>query len=147
MKRLELKLKDEGLRFTEARRQVFGALESSSKALSAKEIHESLQSTFQGSADLVSVYRNLELFQKLGMVHEVFSGKFAVCEHGGHGGDTHVHVVSVCEQCGESSEIEDHASELCKTLNSLKASAPGLNEVKSVTLRGLCMTCKSTNAS
>ncbi|NQZ02821.1 MAG: transcriptional repressor [Bdellovibrionales bacterium] len=140
MKQLEQKLKQEGLRCTDARRQVFTALQASSKAQSAKDVFAALDS--KASVDLVSVYRNLELFQKLGLVHEVMSGKFALCGHDHKHSDNHVHVVSVCESCGDSSELEAHAPGVCEFVNGLKANTSGLELLKSVTLKGLCPSCE-----
>jgi Fe2+ or Zn2+ uptake regulation protein len=139
MTQLEQRLKSEGLRCTEARRQVFSALKQSDKALSAKDVYLSLESV--GSADLVSVYRNLELFQSLGLIHEVVAGKFAICEHDHSHSHEHVHLVSVCESCGSSSELGGHSDGVCDLVNSLKLNASGLQLLKSVTLKGLCQAC------
>ncbi|MEO0335038.1 MAG: transcriptional repressor [Pseudomonadota bacterium] len=141
MNRLEAKLKSEKMRCTEARRQVFATLSSAKKALSVKEIYETMKKTC--GTDLVSVYRNLELFQQLGLVHEVYPGRFSLCEHDGDSQPHHVHVVSVCEDCGASEELEGHSRDICKVVNSLKSKASGLENLKSVTLRGLCSECQA----
>jgi len=146
MSPLESKLKSEGLRLTEARRQIFSVLTGASKALSAKDIFQTLIEN-SAKADLVSVYRNLELFQRLGIVHEVVAGKFAVCEHRHSDVHEHIHVVSVCEVCGDSSELNQHDHNTCELLNDLKTSVAILTAVKSITLKGHCQTCAPANTS
>ena len=100
--RLKEILKDNNCRITNARLATFKLI-TDSKPLSIAEI----LSKAGPSIDRVSVYRNLELFQKLGVVNRVNIGwkhKFELSEEFvGH----HHHMT--CASCHSVFEIEDEA--------------------------------------
>lgn len=141
IERLETKLKESGLRLTGPRKVVYTQLSKSSKALSAKELFERIEAHSEANADLASVYRNLDLFSEIGIVHEVFSGKYSLCAQADHKG--HVHVVTVCSRCGQANEVKSHSEGLCSLMNSLKKQTGQLKSVSSITLQGLCGSCLS----
>ena len=57
------------IRLTEKRRQILEVLKGEHSTLSAREIHKKLP-----QIDLVTIYRNLDLFVKEKLIHEVHLG-------------------------------------------------------------------------
>lgn len=62
--------KEQGLRLTKQRRLIFSILESAKTHLNAKEILELAQQR-EPSIDQVTIYRNLALLKKMGVVDEL----------------------------------------------------------------------------
>lgn len=93
-------LKDRGFRVTTARQATLSTL--ADRPLSASEIHEQLQSQ-NVSIDLASVYRSLELFVDLGLVHAIHLGedrkRYELVDADNH----HHHLV--CNSCGSIEDI------------------------------------------
>ena len=92
------------------------------------------------SPDLVTVYRTLETFCKLGVVHKViFDDKKARYElvHGAHG---HCHH-AVCKSCGETEHIHD--SRIEQILSELTQSFKVVTRVHDHLLEffGTCKSC------
>ena len=127
-------LQGEGHSLTKTRQQVFNAL-ADSDTLSMNQLTRKLQHKM----DRASIYRTIDLFEKLGIVTRLQIGwkyKLELSEaFAGH------HHHAYCLECGkiiafeENSELEtgihNLASELCFKLNS-----------HSLELRGLCPTCQ-----
>jgi Fur family ferric uptake transcriptional regulator len=67
---LALLAKEQGLRLTRQRRLIFSILESAQTHLNAKQILE-LAQRFEPSIDQVTIYRNLGLLKRLGVVDEL----------------------------------------------------------------------------
>jgi Fur family ferric uptake transcriptional regulator len=89
-------LRARGLRLSGARRVVLEALYATDAPLSAEQIAEG--NAELPTSDLASVYRNLEMLERLGLVQHV---------HLGHGAGQYVRAgrereYLVCERCGTS---------------------------------------------
>ena len=90
-----------GLRVTKQRRAMLEALAQSDKPLSAEETHSELPDS---SCDLVTVYRSLDQFERIGVV------QLGVRENGtkvyclSHGHDHHHHLT--CRLCGRTERVD-----------------------------------------
>jgi len=138
MMKLEEKLKKNDLRLTEARKLIFDTLSKSNKALTAKDLHQSLES----KADLASIYRNLTLFKEIGLVHSLSDGAYSLCDHEHEDEDhKHIHIIVSCKSCGFTEEVKEHNHKLCGASKSLVAQAKKLSLVNSILLQGKCKNC------
>ena len=94
-------LREEGLRFSASRRTVLEGLLLAEGPVSAEYLADGLEGR-TSPCDLPSTYRNLELFERLGMVRHV---------HIGHGPGLYAlagageHTYLVCEQCKRLSRL------------------------------------------
>lgn len=132
---LEQTLKNKGHSLTKARRHVFNAL-ADSDALSMSQLVRKLQNKIDRS----SIYRTIELFEKLGIVNRLQIGwkyKLELSEaFSGH----HHHVT--CLNCDrviafeENQELEDGIHDLADRLG-FKLTGHSLE------LRGLCNNCQA----
>ncbi|HTY95844.1 MAG TPA: Fur family transcriptional regulator [Solirubrobacteraceae bacterium] len=97
-------LRARGLRVSAARRLVLEALLAADGPMSAEQIAEGIGGRVPIS-DLASVYRNLQAFEDIGLVHHV---------HLGHGPGLHALAVCgereylTCERCGDYHPVELH---------------------------------------
>ncbi len=125
-------LKANGQSVTQARLAVFTAL-SGKEALSMHELTEQVS-----GVDRASVYRAVDLFERLGIVQRVNTGwkykleltdKFAAHHH---------HLT--CTQCGQAIAINE--DDLEKTIKKLAIShgfAPSTHQIE---IQGVCETCR-----
>ncbi len=94
-------LSEAGLRLTRQRRLMIEALVRAENPQSAEETHGAMPA---GSCDLVTVYRSLEQFERIGVV------QLGVRENGtkvyclSHGQDHHHHLT--CRGCGRTERID-----------------------------------------
>lgn len=102
-------LKQEGYKLTQPRREILEVL--SSNPLSAQEISDTLMK--KGSeVDLVTIYRTLELFNKLGFTRKIqFEEKTSRYEL--IAGQKHHHHL-VCQECGDVKDVPVNEKGLIK---------------------------------
>jgi len=102
MKEFVVLLRKNGYRDTQPRRMVLEALHGLNEPSSPYDLQKWITDQ-QGNVSIVTVYRVLELLQKLGLVHKhPCSGKLALCEHPGANG---LHGYLHCHDCGKSEEF------------------------------------------
>lgn len=98
-----------GLRLTAARRLLLDALWRSSRPLTAERLSE----LTGGGADVGSVYRNLEAFERIGLIRHF---------HVGHGPGLYArtslgpHEYLVCDACGRHEAVDPHRLEPVRRL-------------------------------
>lgn len=144
MNDLQSKLSRENLRLTQARKDVFTALTESSTALTAMDLHKALNS----DTDLTSVYRNLALFEKIGLVHRLAGDRYTACDveencHHDHANPCdHTHFLMSCFSCGTTTELAAHSTQLSALARQLK-SQTSLESLSSIVLQGHCKSCSS----
>ena len=139
---LENSLKSNGLRVTQARKTIFEVLQSSKKALSAGGVCQIIESKHPGQSDQASVYRNLKLFEKMGLIHQLQSGQFSICNHQHEKEDSkHMHIVATCSKCQQTLEVSHHSEELCQLASGLKKQIKSFHNFSHLTLIGLCKSC------
>ena len=96
-----LQLSQAGLRVTKQRKALLCILAVADNPLSAEETHAQLA---KGTCDLVTVYRSLEQFEKIGVL------QLGVRENGtkvyclSHGHDHHHHLT--CRSCGRTERVD-----------------------------------------
>lgn len=126
------------LRDTQPRRLVLRALMKSKKPISHKEIHEWIQGQ-DAAVNLVTVYRTLETFLEIGIIHRHPStGGFVLCslpEKEGH------HGFLSCESCGRVEEFADSA--LCKQEDRIAKKAKFAAKHHVSDILGSCSLCSS----
>jgi Fe2+ or Zn2+ uptake regulation protein len=128
------RLKSIGGRMTKKRERILGALFTMDRPASAEKIRERAE---LAKSDLVTVYRNLETFEKLGVLQRV------PLENGTHlfeltAPDEHYHHL-ICRECHKAKRLDvcvDH--ELVK-----KAKTHGYSQIAHVMeAYGLCEDCE-----
>lgn len=112
------------MRITKKRKKILDLLKKTKKPLSTSEVRSAI-----GDIDLVTVYRNLELFVKEGMVQTVQADRETLkYEYTGE----HKHHHAVCESCHEIYHIRIAPE-------ALKSFIPKhLTGAYEVTIRGRC---------
>lgn len=143
LEKLKVALKNENHRITKSRLATYEILEKSQLPLSPKDLFEKATEKGVSSLDLVSVYRNLNLFAQLGLAHKVPNGKYSSCDQT-HECDRHphAHVILTCESCGKVFESDEHSKEICDVINLLKkSSSKKIGSISQVTVQGLCKKC------
>lgn len=126
---------ERGLRFTESRRQVFEALISSHKLLSAKELMEMI-----GNKQPPITYRALEFLMEVGLVHYIGSkNSYIACSHVHE--SENVSQLLVCRDCNDVKEI--HVPKLVSGIN-VKAEEVGFIPIETyIEVIGLCTACQN----
>lgn len=126
-------LTDNGYQFTKARQNTFKALINPTPQSMNDLILKS-----KGMVDRVSLYRNIEIFEKIGIVHRIYIGwKYKLelsDEFLGH----HHHLN--CLKCGNIIEIEDekHMDEYINSLAKKYSFVPKSHQFE---ISGFCLNC------
>jgi len=124
------------LRITQPRQLVLETMLNTNKPLSHKDIHAKVTKS-SGNISLVTVYRILETFERIGLVHRHLStGGFILCclqEEHGH------HVLLSCEDCGSVEECSD--TDFCKHEDRIAKSKGFSPKVHLSELIGVCSSC------
>src|SRR5688572_12212600 len=118
---------------TRPRILVFGQL-ASSGPVNVSRLAESLQ----GTVDRATVYRTVELFEKLGIVNRIWQGFKHQIELSEIFTPHHHH--AMCQQCGSTTDIA--SAELESILATLARNQHFLSVSHSVELIGYCQDCQ-----
>ncbi len=119
---------------------VLMALEQAENPLSPYEIQRLLQEEGK-HLDPVTIYRILDLFCSLNLVHRVWSrGGFVRCTLGDEGG---CHRYMVCRNCGDLQEFADKL--LCHTEDEVTEKFGFYTEYHITEFSGLCSHCHETS--
>ena len=130
-------LRHRGLRLSSARRVVLEALFAAGRPVAAEEIADGVGGRVPPS-DLASVYRNLEVLERLGLVRHV---------HFGHGPSLYApagdrHELVACERCGTSVALAPRLAEALRT--AVRAATGFEARFSHLPLPGLCPRCHAT---
>ena len=129
------RLKERKMRVTKNRERVIGALLTAEKPLNAEEIRE------RGDLDLVTVYRNVEAFEKAGVLQRI------PLENGTQifeltSPDEHYHHL-VCRECHQAERLDVCVGEEMRKV----AKANGYSHIAHVLeVYGLCSECVDEEA-
>ncbi len=133
----------EGYRSGAARLRVVDALARRDCCATAQEIADDLRDGDR-RVGIASVYRALELLDRLGLVHRLDVGDgTARYEAALAGGEHHHHVV--CDRCGRVEQFSDAALE--RAIAALSERLDYAIDEHDVTLRGACPQCRASAAS
>ena len=134
-------LKDHGYRVTTPRRVVAEAIEHLGKAFTVKSLHEFVESENHSKFDFATVYRIVQTYESLGLVHpDSRSGGYVPCTHLSCG--DFIHVIYSCTNCQDS--FEDHLPhKLAENVSKAITKTKGFQAASSVMqVKGLCASCE-----
>lgn len=134
------KLKAAGHRITKSRLQVLSILENTKKALSPAEIFQLVSKGESAELDRVTVYRILEAFEELEIVHPVGNGRYIYCAHQSCGHDRHF--IAICTKCGDTNEVGATAEFSDGITGMLKKKIGFQMTSEFFVVRGLCKNCQ-----
>ena len=130
------RLGKKGYRLTPQRLMILQAIESSRDHISAEEIYAQVAARYP-HVNISTVYRNLELLKRLGMVYEINLGEGRIRYHS-EGRGHHHHLV--CQNCGAVIDIDE------ATLSSLREALlreyDFRAELRHAAIFGLCAACR-----
>ena len=143
-KRMELavaKMKEAGWRITEQRKNLYTLLLDSKEAMSAKDIMEVYKHRFPvKNIDLVTIYRIMDKFQDLELIHKVSkTGHYVVCEH--LDCSSSYHIIEVCKSCDAILEKHIPAEIVEKLFEYVREKHEFLPSTHSFSLHGYCKKC------
>ena len=128
-----------GHRSSAPRAEVIGAIADLGCSVSAREIAD-LLSERDSSVGLASIYRALELLERLGLVKRIDLGDAAArYEAAAPDGEHHHHIV--CDSCGTVERFEDDALE--QAIHTLSNRTSFNVATHDVTLHGECPACSA----
>ncbi len=131
-------LEREGFRAGAARGRVVDALARQDCCATAQEIADELRAE-DARVGIASVYRALEVLDRLGLVHRLDVGDGTARYEAAHpGGEHHHHVV--CNQCGRVEQFADDALE--QAIATLSQRLDFAIDQHDVVLRGSCPSCR-----
>ena len=129
-------LKEHGLKDTQSRRFVLQALEKLKKPASPYDIQKWVDAK-GGSINAVTVYRIIEAFMRIGLVHRhPCDGHFSLCSmphKKGHHGFLH------CTSCGKTQEFHDE--QLCKAEERVARTLKFRSSTHVSEILGTCAAC------
>jgi Fur family ferric uptake transcriptional regulator len=128
----------EGFRAGAARGRVVDALARQDCCATAQEIADELRAD-DARVGIASVYRALEVLDRLGLVHRLDVGDGTARYEAAHpGGEHHHHVV--CNQCGRVAQFADDGLE--QAIATLSQRLDFAIDQHDVVLRGTCPSCR-----
>jgi len=129
-------LRQHGYSTTRQRRTIFSQLYSNDSLTIAEIIKLN-----QGSIDRVSVYRTIDLFEKLGIVLRINSGRKVQIELGDRFAAHHHHLT--CLKCNKVIKLsEDRLEEFIKQIAKENSFYPSTHQVE---IQGMCLNCRSSS--
>ncbi len=130
------KLSQYGYRLTPQRMMVFSAIESSDNHISAEEIYSQIIAKYP-SVNISTVYRTLELLERLGLVTETDLGGGRVRYHPMAKGRHH-HLV--CRHCGVVIDLDESVFAGVKDV--LYREYGFIADLKHLAILGSCANCR-----
>jgi len=130
-------LKSRGYSATKARLSVFDALLQAHEAVTPTQLIESVP-----DSDMVSVYRTIQLFEKIDVIHRVWNGFKSKLELSELFSPHHHHFT--CSRCSASIAIK--SEDLEHSLHGLEATYGFALREHSVELSGFCRECRMVAA-
>jgi len=128
-----------GYRLTDAREATFRLLISSEP----QSIREILVKAKRNNVDRVSVYRNIELFEKIGIVHRIYIGWKYKLELSDEFVAHHHHLS--CLDCGKIIDIEDE-KHLNEFIDGIAANVGFMPRRHIFEIDGYCKSCQKNRA-
>lgn len=131
----DVTLKAKGLKLTPQRRLILDIIHEAHEHLSGDSIVDQVQKRMPG-VNKSTVYRTLELLEKLGCVYKSESQEGMIYHHAEEGHHHHI----VCRECGET--INCPETIFLPVKDALEAEYGFSVDIKHVVMKGLCLKCK-----
>ena len=135
--------KQHGLRLTSQRRLIFSILESADTHLNAKQLLEQARKVDPG-IDQVTIYRNLAVLKKLGVVDELDLLHLRGDEHYYEAKQTRAHSHVACLECGKVFEYYTPAMKRMK--QELEREVGFSVSFSRIEIGGYCSDCRKKRA-
>ena len=129
------KLSQQGYRLTPQRMMILSAIESSEDHISAEEIYAQIVARYP-NVNISTVYRTLELLERLGMVTKTDLGEGRVRYHPLEQGHHH-HLV--CRECGAIIDLDE--SLLAPLKSALLREHKFIADLRHLAILGRCANC------
>ncbi len=141
------KLKDAGFKITKPRSILIELLEKYKKVLTPYEMRDLLKSV-DINADIVTIYRILDAFEKLGLVHKVLAlNGYVACDTddlSSKRSDLECHHSIVCKVCHRVEEV--HGDDLSNLRKKITQKYGFLIEAHTLEFIGICKKCASKSS-
>ncbi len=135
-------MKKAGWRITEQRKSIYQILSEKSEPISPKDIlsvHKKMHP--EKSMDLVTIYRIMDKFQEIGLIHKIGQGgQYVVCEH--LGCQSSFHIVEFCKICKKAVEKHVPLELVSKIFEFVKDKHGFISSEHSFCLEGYCDKCQ-----
>ncbi len=128
-------LTERGYRLTPQRIMIFSAIENSDHHISAEEIYAQIVVKYP-NVNISTVYRTLELLERLGLVTKTDLGEGRVRYHPAEKGHHH-HLV--CRECGAIVDLDE--SLLAPLKGALLREYEFIADLKHLAILGRCVNC------
>ncbi len=133
---------DKGVRFTPLRAKVYQILLQEDASIGAYDILDKLK-LIEDSAKPPTVYRALDFFLELGLVHKVEStNTFKACHHFGC---SHPVQFLICDTCGDVKEISSEGVKETLERQALQSNFKIMTQT--IEAHGICNQCQGTGIS
>ncbi len=134
-------LKKNGLRVTSTRSIVATTIGMLDSHFTAKSLHQAVESVNSVKFDFATLYRIVQTFESIGLIHSDSNGGYIPCSH--LGCDDTVHVIFSCSVCNK--KFEDHIEhKLSKQLvGSLLKHSKFLAHSGVMQMKGICIECEN----
>jgi len=135
-------LKEAGFKITKQREMIVNLLAKTAKALSPYDMRDTLKKQ-KINADVVTIYRILETFEKLSLVHKVLAlNGYIRCNTEEIGKDrTFCHHYLLCKNCHKVDEVE--GEDLSKLEQKIEKGKKFLIDSHYLEFTGLCKECQN----
>ncbi|MGB3725870.1 MAG: transcriptional repressor [Glaciecola sp.] len=131
---------DKGARFTPLRARIYEILLQEDSSIGAYDLLDKLK-LVEDSAKPPTVYRALDFFLALGLVHKVEStNTFKACHHFGC---SHPVQFLICDDCGDVQEISSNGVESSLAAQALENNFHIVSQT--IEAHGICHKCVSSN--
>ena len=136
------KMKEAGWRITEQRKTLYEILVEKNEPISPKEILNIHTKKHQGkSIDLVTIYRIMEKFEEIGLIHKIGQGsQYVVCEH--LDCDSSFHIIELCKMCKNAVEKHVPINLISPIFEFIKDNHDFVFSEHSFCLEGYCKKCQ-----
>ncbi len=141
-------LKESGARVTKARLALIDCLAEAHDPLTPKAIMQQTQARLNGdeTIDTVTIYRILDRFCELGLVHQVApSGDYIACTHLACEEHENPHIMTFCTRCEQAAEIHVPSAILAPLMWFLRAQNKFEPKKHLFQLDGICSKCQAAS--
>ncbi len=129
------KLSKQGFRLTPQRMMIISAIENSNDHISAEEIYAQIVAKYP-HVNISTVYRTLELLNRLGLVTATDQGEGRVRYHPAEKGHHH-HLV--CQECGAITDLDELL--LASLKSALLQEYKFIADLRHLAIFGRCINC------